>query len=222
MSWHHRTRVSPLTRAPPHQTIGLEKVAKAKEQLFELRKSGIQGTGAFATRMIRRGQRIIEYTGEHIDNDEADRRYDDEKMKRHHTFLFIVDDKEIIDGAVGGNESRFINHSCDPNAEAVIEGKRIFIYALRTIRPGEELAYDYQYERTDEHTEEDEKFYKCLCGAPNCRGSILAPPKKKRKTAKKSRTKPSVKKRETASLGRSKRRVSKSSRSPKHGRRARH
>jgi SET domain-containing protein len=197
-------------------------VAKAKEQLFELRKSGIQGTGAFATRMIRRGQRIIEYTGEHIDNDEADRRYDDEKMKRHHTFLFIVDDKEIIDGAVGGNESRFINHSCDPNAEAVIEGKRIFIYALRTIRPGEELAYDYQYERTDEHTEEDEKFYKCLCGAPNCRGSILAPPKKKRKTAKKSRTKPSVKKRETASLGRSKRRVSKSSRSPKRGPRARH
>jgi uncharacterized protein len=169
-------------------------VATLKEQPFTLRKSAIQGTGAFATRTIRRGQRIVEYTGEHIDNDEADRRYDDEKMKRHHTFLFIVDDDEIIDGAVNGNDSRFINHSCDPNAEAVIEGKRIFIYALRTIRPGDEILYDYQYERTDDHTEADEKFYKCLCGAPNCRGSILAPPKKKRKPAKKTRMKRTVKK----------------------------
>jgi SET domain-containing protein len=162
-------------------------VATAKGQPFVLRKSGIQGRGAFATRLIRRGQRIIEYTGAHIDNDEADRRYDDEKMKRHHTFLFIVDDKEIIDGADGGNDSAYINHSCDPNAEAVIEGKRIFIYALRTIRPGEEIAYDYQYERTADHTAADEKFYKCLCGSPNCRGSILAPPKKQRKARPKKR-----------------------------------
>lgn len=196
-------------------------MATAKGQPFVLRKSAIQGTGAFATRTIRKGQRIIEYTGEHIDNDEADRRYDDEKMKRHHTFLFIVDDKEIIDGAVNGNDSRYINHSCDPNAEAVIEGKQIFIYALRTIRPGEELVYDYQYERTEDHTEEDEKFYKCLCGAPNCRGSILAPPKKKRKPAKKKRSQAKVKKSGTTSRSGSKRRVTKSSRSPKRGRAAR-
>ncbi len=158
-------------------------MATVKEQPFKLRKSEIQGLGAFATRKIRRGQRIVEYTGEHIDNDEADRRYDDEKMKRHHTFLFIVDDKEIIDAAVGGNDARFINHSCDPNAEAVVEGKQIFIYALRTIRPGEEILYDYQYERTNEHTDDDEQFYKCRCGADNCRGSILAPPKKQRTPA---------------------------------------
>jgi SET domain-containing protein len=162
-------------------------VATAKEQPFELRKSDIQGRGAFATRQIRRGQRIAEYTGEHIDNDEADRRYDDEKMKRHHTFLFIVNDDEVIDAAVGGNDSRFINHSCDPNCEAVVEGKRIFIYALRTIRPGEELAYDYQYERTKDHTDEDEQFYKCRCGAPDCRGSILAPEKPARKPKPKKR-----------------------------------
>ena len=196
-------------------------MATVKGQPFVLRKSEIQGTGAFATRTIRKGQRIIEYTGEHIDNDEADRRYDDEKMKRHHTFLFIVDDKEIIDGAVNGNDSRYINHSCDPNAEAVIEGKRIFIYALRTIRPGEELAYDYQYERTDEHTEEDEKFYKCLCGSPNCRGSILAPPKKKRKSAKKKRSPAKSKKGGTTTRSASKRTVTKSTRSTKRGRAAR-
>ena len=193
-------------------------MATVKGQPFVLRKSAIQGTGAFATRTIRKGQRIIEYTGEHIDNDEADRRYDDEKMKRHHTFLFIVDDKEIIDGAVNGNDSRYINHSCDPNAEAVIEGKRIFIYALRTIRPGEELAYDYQYERTDEHTDEDEKFYKCLCGSPNCRGSILAPPKKKRKPAKKKRSTAKSKRSDTTRRSGAKRKVTKSSRSTKRGR----
>lgn len=186
-----------------------------------LRKSGIQGKGAFATRTIRKGQRIIEYTGEHIDNDEADRRYDDEKMKRHHTFLFIVDDKEIIDGAVNGNDAQYINHSCDPNAEAVIEGKRIFIYALRTIRPGDEIAYDYQYERTDEHTEDDEKFYKCLCGSPKCRGSILAPPKKPRKAAKKKQGRKGTGKREKTTVGRSKRTVKKSSGSVKRGRAAR-
>jgi uncharacterized protein len=198
-------------------------VAKVKEQPFVLRRSGIQGTGAFATRLIRRGQRIIEYTGVHIDNDEADRRYDDEKMKRHHTFLFIVDDKEIIDGADGGNDSAYINHSCDPNAEAVIEGKRIFIYALRTIRPGEEIAYDYQYERTEDHTEEDEKFYKCLCGSPKCRGSILAPPKKKRKAAKTKRSGKKLSKRgtrKTNQVSRSKRRSSSSSRSVSRGRAA--
>ena len=164
-----------------------------RTQPFELRRSGIQGRGAFATRLIRKGQRIAEYTGEKIDNDEADRRYDDEKMSRHHTFLFILDDDTVVDAAVGGNDSRFINHSCDPNCEAVIEGKHIYIYALRTIRPGEELAYDYQYERMPDHTEEDEQFYACRCGAANCRGSILAPkparkPRKKTVRKKKSVT----------------------------------
>jgi uncharacterized protein len=195
-------------------------VAKVKEQPFVLRRSEIQGTGAFATRLIRRGQRIVEYTGAHIDNDEADRRYDDEKMKRHHTFLFIVDDKEIIDGADGGNDSAYINHSCDPNAEAVIEGKRIFIYALRTIRPGEEIAYDYQYERTEDHTAEDEKFYKCRCGSPKCRGSILAPPKKKRSAAKKKRGGKKMQKRGTTQR-RSVKRSRGSSRSAERGRAAR-
>ncbi len=184
-------------------------MATVKEQPFKLRNSEIQGLGAFATRQIRRGQRIVEYAGEHIDNDEADRRYDDEKMKRHHTFLFIVDDKEIIDAAVGGNDARFINHSCDPNAEAVVEGKQIFIYALRTIRPGEEILYDYQYERTDDHTDEDEQFYKCRCGADNCRGSILAPPKKKRTPAavKKLRKPVRATRRKPPESSRSKRRV---------------
>jgi SET domain-containing protein len=142
---------------------------------IELRTSAIQGTGAFATRNIRKGTRIIEYLGQRISWRTADKRYDDENMKRHHTFLFTVDDKTCIDGAVNGSDARFINHSCDGNAEAINDRKRIFIDARRNIKAGEELLYDYQYERTDEHTDEDEKFYACRCGSPKCRGSILAP-----------------------------------------------
>jgi SET domain-containing protein len=159
---------------------------KEKQPYFEIRRSPIQGMGAFALRPIRKGTRIIEYVGEKISHDEGDRRYDDEKMARHHTFLFTLDSRWVIDAAVGGNDSRFINHSCEPNCEAVIDKKRIYIEALRTIRPGEELFYDYQYERTDETTAEDEKLYVCRCGTPSCRGTILAPPKKKssKKSAK--------------------------------------
>ena len=140
--------------------------------------------GAFATRPIKKGTRIIEYTGERISNAEADRRYDEDKMSHHHTFLFTLNRRTVVDAAVGGNESRFINHSCAPNCEAVIvDSRRIYIEALRDIPVGEELVYDYQYERTDDHTEADERFYACTCGAPNCRGTILAP-KKRKKPAK--------------------------------------
>ena len=142
---------------------------------FELRTSRIQGTGAFATRTIRKGTRIIEYLGQRVSWRTADKRYDDEKMNRHHTFLFTVDDKTCIDAAVNGNDARFINHSCDPNCEAINDRKRIFIEAIKTIPAGTELVYDYQYERTDDHSAEDERFYKCRCGSPKCRGTILAP-----------------------------------------------
>ena len=142
---------------------------------FELRTSEIQGTGAFATRSIRKGTRIIEYLGQRISWRTADKRYDDEKMNRHHTFLFTVDDKTCIDAAVNGNDARFLNHSCDPNCEAINDRKRIFIEAKKTIPAGTELVYDYQYERTDDHTAADERFYKCRCGSPKCRGTILAP-----------------------------------------------
>ena len=144
----------------------------------ELRTSKIQGTGAFAARDIKKGTRVIEYLGQRISWRTADKRYDDDTMGRHHTFLFTIDDKVVIDGAVQGNAARFLNHSCDGNCEAIDDRKRIFIEARRNIKQGDELLYDYQYERTDEHTEEDEKLYACRCGAAKCRGSILAASKK--------------------------------------------
>lgn len=152
------------------------------EPLYVVRNSRIHGRGVFALRYIRKGTRIVEYTGERISNDEADRRYDDTRMKRHHTFLFTLDRRTVIDGAVkaGGGDASYINHSCDPNCEAVITGKKIFIQALRGIEPGTELAYDYQYERTGKNDGELEKFYFCECGSDNCRGSIMKPATKKR------------------------------------------
>ena len=157
---------------------------------FEVRQSAIQGRGGFATRPIKKGTQIIEYVGERISQKEADRRYDDASMKRHHTFLFSLDSGKVIDAAVGGNDARYINHSCDPNCQAIETRGRIFIEALRDIQPGEELNYDYAYERSEDTTPEDEALYMCKCGSPKCRGSILAPAKPKRKqVASKSKSK---------------------------------
>lgn len=144
-----------------------------------LRRSGIHGRGVYARKDIPKGTRLIEYTGELISNAEADRRYDDEKMSRHHTFLFILNSRWCVDAAVGGNIARFINHSCDPNCIAWIEGKHIWIDALRDIKQGEELGYEYEYDFDPEYTIEDLEFYGCKCGSPRCRGTIVDVPKSK-------------------------------------------
>ncbi|HJR40669.1 MAG TPA: SET domain-containing protein-lysine N-methyltransferase [Gemmatimonadaceae bacterium] len=159
-------------------------MSKADHPYFELRRSRIQGRGAFALRKIRKGTRIVEYTGERISNDEADRRYDDDAMDRHHTFLFTLDDDVCVDGAVEGNDAAYINHSCDPNCEAVIRDGRIWIEAIRTIQPGEELSYDYQYEREVDGDVLEPDQYPCYCGSDSCRGTILKPETRKRRARK--------------------------------------
>jgi hypothetical protein len=155
---------------------------------FEIRRSRIQGRGGFATRRIKRGERIGEYTGERISGGEGDRRYDDDAMARHHTFLFAVSARTVIDAAVGGNDTRFINHSCDPNCDAVIERGRVFIDACKPIAEGEELFYDYSYEREKDAGPDAESQYPCWCGTKKCRGTILIPEKKKRKRKAKRKT----------------------------------
>ena len=148
--------------------------------LLKVRSSGIQGRGVFAARRIRKGQRIIEYTGEIIDNEEETRRYDDEAMPRHHTFLFMIDENTTIDASCRGSIARFINHSCDPNCEAVWDDRRIFVEAARNIQPGVELTYDYAYEHDGWISPALRQLYCCRCGAGNCRGTILKPRRRKR------------------------------------------
>jgi SET domain-containing protein len=157
---------------------------------FEVRGSDIQGKGGFATKKIRKGTRLIEYTGELVPEDEGDRRYDDSKQKRHHTFLFqICDGAVAIDAAVGGNDARFINHSCNPNCEAVEERGRIFIEAIRGINVNEELTYNYGLTGDGEEHDDWREKYRCNCGMPNCSGNMLIKPKKLKKPKKKDKEK---------------------------------
>jgi hypothetical protein len=153
---------------------------------LEVRRSGIQGRGVFADRRICKGKCIIEYTGQLISHEEADAQCaDDDPSREHHTFLFAVDDEVCIDASRGGNEARFINHSCDPNCEIVIEERRVFIHALRDIGRGEELVYDYWYTTDESYTLADlRRIYPCRCEATKCRGTLARPPRRPRQKAK--------------------------------------
>ena len=156
-------------------TTSKTKQTPATPLAFEIRESKLSGKGAFAIRPIKKAERLIEYVGERIPHPVADERYDDDSMEEHHTFLFTVSSRTVIDATHGGNESRYLNHSCDPNCETEIEKGRVYIFALRDIKVGEELAYDYGYERSGDETEKEERQYRCLCGTAKCRGSIMEP-----------------------------------------------
>ncbi len=151
-----------------------------KAPMFEVRSSAIHGFGVFATRPIRKGTRIIEYLGERITPQEADRRYAEDGAEHPHVLLFVVDKRIVIDAGVGGNDARFINHSCEPNCKVFTQKKRIFIYALKAIAEGEELTYDYNLTRDDSNDLDMEERYACRCGAMTCRGTMLAPRKKRK------------------------------------------
>ena len=141
---------------------------------FEIRSSPFQGLGVFATARIAAGVRLIEYAGERLTPAQADERYPDVEGERHHTFLFAIDDDIVIDAAVGGNDARLINHSCDPNCDAVIDDGRIWIETIRVVESGVELAYDYAYVLDERHSPAAKRRFPCHCGATTCRGTILA------------------------------------------------
>lgn len=140
---------------------------------FVVRKSGIHGQGVFALAPIAKGSRLIEYIGERMSHDEADERYGEEQENSPHTMLFSVDENTVIDATQRGNSARWINHSCAPNCEAVNDDGRIFIEAVRNIRPGEELTYDYNLILEEPHTPAVKRAHACFCGARNCRKTIL-------------------------------------------------
>ena len=160
------------TVAKPSQSAPI-----ATSPLVEARNSKIHGRGVYAIAPIKKGTRVIEYLGERISHAEADRRYSKKANDDGHTFLFIASNRTVIDAGKRGNDARFINHSCNPNCEtAIVEiggRNRVFIDAIRAIKPGEELGYDYQltWESTDEP--EELALYACRCGAKRCRGTML-------------------------------------------------
>jgi SET domain-containing protein len=135
----------------------------------EVRESGVHGRGVYATQFISKGARIIEYAGQRVSWDSAP---NDENNP--HTFNFGLDNGEVINPEIGGNDARWINHSCDPNCEAIEEDDRIFIYAMRDIGPGEELFYDYALEIDESITEESKREFACHCRSSHCRGTMLS------------------------------------------------
>jgi len=147
--------------------------------LIEVRDSPVHGRGVFAVAPIVKGERIIEYLGDRVSHKAADDRYEDHDESDNHTFLFIVDKNTVIDAGVGGNDARFINHQCAGNCESVIENRRVFIDATRDIQPGQELGYDYEIGREKDDPPNVDEIYACRCGSPQCRGTMLWPPKKK-------------------------------------------
>lgn len=167
----------------------MKKTQRRRAPLFEVRHSPIHGYGVFAARRIRKGTTIVEYLGDRVSHEQADARYEDKDPNDNHTFLFTVDAKTVIDAGVDGNEARYINHACDPNCESTTLNKRIFIEAIRTIQPGEELSYDYQIQRDSDDAPNVDEIYACRCGAENCRGSMLEAPKKVTKAPAKARKK---------------------------------
>lgn len=165
-----------LMQVEPNESITPKPARSSTRRWFEVRSSAIHGSGTFAIQPIPEGTRIAEYTGKRITHEEADARYNDLEMERHHTFLFSVDEQTVIDATEEGSDARFINHSCDPNCESVNEEGRIYIDAIRDIAAGEELFFDYAYERDGKEDPDAEQRYACRCGTPNCRKTILAPP----------------------------------------------
>jgi SET domain-containing protein len=152
-----------------------QRAARGQGRRIQVRRSGVHGKGVFALRPIARGETIIEYKGEVITWPEALRRHPHNPKEPDHTFFFHVDDRHVIDANVGGNAARWINHACAPNCEADEEDGRVFIRALRAIRPGEELFYDYGLVIDERYTPTLKKKFACHCGARACRGTMLAP-----------------------------------------------
>ncbi|WP_309683080.1 SET domain-containing protein-lysine N-methyltransferase [Polaromonas sp.] len=161
---------------------------------IQTRRSGVHGKGVFALQDLAEGETLIEYVGEVVTWKEALRRHPHDASDPNHTFYFHIDEKHVIDAKFGGNSSRWINHSCQPNCEADEDDGRVFIKALRNIAAGEELFYDYGLIIDAKYTRKLKAEYPCWCGAPDCRGTLLAPKdKEKAKAGKKDKAKAKVK-----------------------------
>ena len=150
------------------------------------RRSPIHGNGVFAAADIPAGTRLIQYRGRLMTHAQSDELYGDETDSGH-TFLFSLNDDYVIDANRQGNGARWINHSCAPNCEAVLDEDpggnrrrdRGFIESIRDIRQGEELTYNYGIVLEVPHTRAMKRIWACRCGAPQCTGTLLQPKRRR-------------------------------------------
>jgi len=148
-------------------------LVKQVNAFCEVRQSPIHGRGVFASRLIRKGTRILQYIGEKIDKEESNRRglelfEEAQKTGGASVYIFDLNDDWDLDGNKESNDARLINHSCEPNAEMVNENDELWLYSLKEILPGEEISFDYGYDI--EHFLD----HPCQCGTDSCVGYIVS------------------------------------------------
>lgn len=151
---------------------------KVEHSNIDVKSSPIHGKGVFTARPIKKGDAVIEYKGERISWKLAEKRHPHDPKDPNHTFYFSLEDGRVIDAKYGGNAARWINHSCKPNCETregLFNGEpRVFVYAKRALKLGEELFYDYSLDIEGKVTKQMKKDYECRCGAKKCRGTMLS------------------------------------------------
>ena len=135
-------------------------------RLYKIQKSNIDNNGLYANCDIKKGTKIIEYKGKIISvkKSDTDPKFDNKKA----IYLFNINKRYDLDGDFKFNVARLINHSCEPNCEVSGEGMKIWVYAIKDIKKGEELSYDYGFS-----FDEDFKQFPCNCGSDNCVGYIV-------------------------------------------------
>lgn len=136
-------------------------------------RSRIHGRGVYARVAIPAGYVVVEYRGERITKAESARRENArrERLRRGgdgSTYVFRLNQRHDLDGRRHGNISRFINHSCAPNCRAHKERGRIWIIAIRDIKRGEEITFDYGFPFRKS------ALHPCHCGCAQCPGYIVA------------------------------------------------
>ncbi|WP_321574986.1 SET domain-containing protein-lysine N-methyltransferase [Paraburkholderia franconis] len=139
-----------------------------------MQPSPVHGQGVFANQDIGRAELIAEYKGARVPWQHVVQRASSYGKTPGHTFLFDIGDGTVIDGARGGSSVRWMNHGCEPNCKAYIFDGRVFIYALGDVKRGEELTINYGLVVDGPQTVELRELYRCQCGSPNCRGTMLA------------------------------------------------
>jgi SET domain-containing protein len=140
-----------------------ERTVVAETEWMVFKQSPIHGVGGFARADIRKDTRVIEYLGEKISKQESLQR-----CEQNNEYVFMLSEREDLDGNVEWNPARFINHSCSPNCEALLENERIWIVSVCDIKQGDEITFNYGFDL------EDYRDYPCHCGSSNCIGFIVA------------------------------------------------
>jgi hypothetical protein len=156
-------RKAPKAIEASEQRVRMPKQFRNDHPLVVFKPSTIHGIGGFARVDMRRGRRIIEYVGVKISKAQGQ-----VELNKQNVYIFTLDEDYDVDGSVAWNAARFLNHSCAPNCEATIGRGRIWIAALRPIKAGEELTYNYSYDL------EGYADRPCHCGAPTCVGYMVA------------------------------------------------